>query len=87
MTTVCTCSHSIELHGICGGRCRICVCTCFKGAKRWPKSCRYRLRTEQEQREFDAPPPSAFGIPMGGGLTRDLSAAELGLFEEQEKAS
>lgn len=87
MMTVCTCSHSVELHGICGGRCEVCVCDCFRGARRLPKSCRYRLRTERERSELNAPPPSAFAIPMGLGLTRDVSAAELGLFEEQEKAS
>jgi hypothetical protein len=87
MITVCTCSHSIDAHGVCGGRCETCICPCFRGARRIPKSCRYRLRTERERAELFAPPPSPFGIPLGGGLTRELSAAELGLFEEQEKAS
>lgn len=87
MITVCTCSHSIEQHGICGGRCEVCTCHCFRGAKRIPKSCRYRLRTERERAEFGALQPSAFGIPMGHGLTRELSGAELGLFAEQEKVS
>lgn len=88
MTSVCTCSHSIDVHGVAGsgGRCRVCVCDCFRGARRIPRSCRYRLRTERELRGFD-PPPSAFAIPVGDGITRPLSAAELGLFEEQEKAS
>lgn len=84
MISVCTCSHSIEEHGIAGsgGACHVCECHCFHGAKRFPKSCRYRLR---EQREVDL--PSAFGIPCGPGVTKPLTAADLGLFEEQEKAS
>jgi hypothetical protein len=45
MISVCTCSHSIEQHGICAMSCQVCMCDCFRGAKRLPKSCRYPLRT------------------------------------------
>lgn len=87
MITVCTCSHSVEVHALEIGRCSVCTCSCFRGAKRMPKSCRYPLRNRFNSPNDFTPPPSAFAIPCGPGVTMPLSAAELGLFEEQEKAS
>lgn len=50
MISVCTCSHSFEVHGVCGaGQCSVCECHCFRGAKRMPRSCRYKLRGEQHE--------------------------------------
>lgn len=70
MITICTCSHSIEEHGIagCGGACHICECHCFRGAKRIPKSCRYRLR---QQTWRDDPQTVAL---VFGGIDADMRA-------------
>ena len=75
MTTVCTCSHSIEVHGACcsGGACQVCECHCFRGAKRMPKSCRYRLR-KQTWRDN----PETVAMVFGGvdNTLRELFAEE-----------
>lgn len=70
MISVCTCSHSIEEHGIAGsgGACHVCECHCFRGAKRIPKSCRYRLR---KQTWRDDPETVALVL---GGIDADLRA-------------
>ena len=74
MITVCTCSHSIDEHGMCGfGACKVCECDRFKGAKRIPKSCRYRLR-KQSWRDN----PETVALVFGGvdNTLRELFAEE-----------
>lgn len=74
MISVCTCSHSFEVHGVCGeGQCRVCECHCFRGAKRIPKSCRYPLR-KQTWRDN----PETVALVFGGidNTFRELFAEE-----------
>jgi len=71
MTSVCTCSHSIDVHGVAasGGRCRVCTCDCFRGAKRIPRSCRYPLRNK-----FNSPSDCYDHALVLGGIDADMRA-------------